>query len=124
MELKLGTISRSVKVGRFDGLGPMLVPTPRGEVKMWHGDHLVEVEYARPLRRGEPGFNEDEKKNGSVTKRTQFVCSEDAARALGIHLSEPVEVERVRLEKEAAEKKAAAEEAARQKAAASTPPSA
>lgn len=110
MELKSGSISKSVRVGKFVGIGFLNVTTTRGEVKMYSGDHLVEVEYQRAVRIGEKGFISDpgpKDVQPKLTKKTLFVVPEDAARALGIYLAETVEDERERVEKEVAEKKAA-----------------
>lgn len=109
---KTASISKSVRVGKFVGPGFLNVQTARGEVKMYHGDHIVEVDYTRPVRPGETTeqlvraggtVNHAQK---MVTKTSLFVVPEDAARALGVFLKETVEEENERLAAEAAEREA------------------
>lgn len=100
-QTKSGSISKSVRVGKFTGIGFLSVATARGDVKMFHGDHIVEVDYTRETRVGDlPGVNGVRELNVSrktTSKTATFVVSEDAARALGIFLSESVEEEQARL---------------------------
>jgi hypothetical protein len=101
---KSASISKTVKVGKFAGVGFLNVTTSRGDVKMFHGDHLVTVDYSRAPRPGEPGFGVE--KAAPIVKSTTFVVPEDAAKALGIFLKETVEEEIARLEAERAAKTA------------------
>lgn len=99
--LKSGTISKAVNVGKFAGIGFLNVLTPRGELKMFHGDHIVEIPYTRAPRPGEAGHGI---KDALIKKAFSFVVPEDAAKALGVFLKETVEEETERLAQEAAEK--------------------
>lgn len=115
--LKGGTISRAIQVGKFVGPSFLSVLTARGDLKMFHGDHLVEVPYTRAVRQGEPGFNSEVSAGSlpTITKVLRFVVPEDAAKVLGIFLPETVEEENERVAREAV---VAAEVAAGKKAAA------
>lgn len=112
MLTKSATISKSVRVGKFIGIGFLNVETSRGDVKMFHGDHLVEVDYTRAARTTAEGLNPKlpADKQPTVTRTHRFVVTEDCAKAMGIFLKETVEQEQERLAKEAAEKAAAGEE--------------
>lgn len=88
MLTKSTTISRSVRVGKFTGPGFLNITTARGDIKMYHGDHLVEVDYTRDTRPGEAGYPD------AVVKKTSvFVVSEDCAKGLGIFLEKSIEEE-------------------------------
>lgn len=115
---KSTTISKTVRVGKFVGVGPLVVQTQRGEQKMWHGDHVIEFDYTRAARPGELGFvaNPGPKDPQALVKKTSsVVVTEDCAKALGIFLTETVEEEQLRVERELAEKKQRDQEAAEKK---------
>lgn len=111
--LKTVSISRALQVGKFIGHGFLNLATARGDVKMYHGDHIVEVPYSRAPRVGEPGFGDPKAK--PVQKKFVFVLPEDAAKALGIFLTETVEEETARViaEQQAQAEAARAAEAAK-----------
>lgn len=116
------TISRAVRVAKVVGIGFLNLPTSRGDVKAFHGDHVVQLDYTRALRVGET-VESVLKSGGVVDPVTQFVTKshsivlpEDAAKALGIFLNETVEETQARQEAEAQAKKEADEAAAAAKA--------